>query len=303
MNFRAALKESVSTRAIGAFSKERTVKQDVIKTEQISRVERITPDLAAQYLETNTGNRKIKRSAVASYARAMKRGLWELNGEAIVFDADGKLMNGQNRLNACIQAQVPFDTWVTRGVRRTAMPTLDSGVNRSVADFLSIQGQKMATRMAAGARLLMQMSAQTNKMNSKLSNAEVVEFISRHPKLEAAALRTELMTKMGVTPSIAVAWFYLAAYVAKQPELAEAAARVLETGIPSYEKDAIHAYRERVIQMRARGLLHAGGSGSRMVMMWTLMGCWNFFIHKEPLQWVRLRKTPVDMENVKLGKL
>ena len=80
-------------------------------------VEKITPEIAAEYLKVNVKNyRKLQRPVMKRYAEDMKAGRWELNGEPIVFDNNGMLKNGQHRLAAVILAGATVEMVVVRGV-------------------------------------------------------------------------------------------------------------------------------------------------------------------------------------------
>src|SRR3990172_2754159 len=76
----------------------------------------ITPDLAARWLLSNTHNRTMKVKAIARYAADIRSGAWYVNGETIKFAADGTLLDGQNRLRACIEAGRAFTSVVVRGL-------------------------------------------------------------------------------------------------------------------------------------------------------------------------------------------
>lgn len=102
-------------------------------------IETITPEIAEKMLQTNVGNRDPKREAIA---KAIQRGEWTLNGATIVFDENGNLTDGQNRLRACITANKPIDTIVVRGIPRTAQITMDVGVKRQLNDYLKMAGYK-----------------------------------------------------------------------------------------------------------------------------------------------------------------
>lgn len=98
----------------------------------------ITPEIARSFLtHANPNNRPI-RSAVHSYANDMRTGNWRLNGEPICFDQTGMLVNGHHRLTACVEAGVPFQSLVCRGVQET--DTYDRGLNRSITDILKMSG-------------------------------------------------------------------------------------------------------------------------------------------------------------------
>ena len=107
-----------------------------------SIVETITPQKAQEYLAKSGGNRNISKPVVRSYANSMKEGKWLLNGEPIVFDVDGVLLNGHHRLNAVIEANVPIQTFVTRGVEHESFSTFDCGRNRTLGQLIGMQGVK-----------------------------------------------------------------------------------------------------------------------------------------------------------------
>jgi hypothetical protein len=97
----------------------------------------VSPVLAKNWLSRNIQhNRKVKKSTVAHFAKLMANSLWKLNGEAIKFDANGNLVDGQHRLYACLQAGVAFQTLVVRGLSQQDFYTLDGRGVRRVADFI-----------------------------------------------------------------------------------------------------------------------------------------------------------------------
>lgn len=116
---------------------------------QAETTEVITPERAAYWLADHDEavergairrNRKIRPQKVAEYAADMAAGLWVLNGEAIMFDTDDLLMGGEHRLRACLEAGVPFESRVLRGLDRALRDTLDAGVPRSAKDVIYEMG-------------------------------------------------------------------------------------------------------------------------------------------------------------------
>lgn len=92
-----------------------------VKSSITMTVEDIGPDKAKEYMRKNINNPRggtMSRSVIKSYAEDMKNGLWQLNGEPIVFDEDGFLKDGQHRLAAIIMSGVTIRTVVIRGVGR-----------------------------------------------------------------------------------------------------------------------------------------------------------------------------------------
>lgn len=147
-----------------------------------SSVEKISPILAQAYLDKNCINRNPSIKRVNTYARDMENGNWKLNGETIIFDEDGKLINGQHRLMAVIQANVPVDFLVVRGVQRDA--TLqDRGRNRSAIDAMLMNGfdRDLANNTTVAlVRLHFAFASNKNVKNMQLSDSEIEQFLLEH---------------------------------------------------------------------------------------------------------------------------
>lgn len=94
----------------------------------------VTPAMAEHWLVANTDNRPIRRFTVLEYAGAMKRGEWKLSPQGVTFSASGRLLDGQHRLAAIVQAGVNVWLYVTRGAPDDVFSVLDQGARRSYAD-------------------------------------------------------------------------------------------------------------------------------------------------------------------------
>lgn len=114
-----------------------------------ANIQIITPEYAKQLLETNTDNRRIRRTRVLFYINEMKSGNWMLTPEGITISKTGKLMNGQHRLTALVEAGVSLPFMVFTGVDQEVFKVLDSGMNRTAADIFDISGVKNASVVPA----------------------------------------------------------------------------------------------------------------------------------------------------------
>jgi hypothetical protein len=118
-------------------------------------IETITPEQAREYLSNkNPNNRKIRESLWRQYAADMAAGKWRLNGQPLIFDKDGNLLDGQHRMEGCVFANVPFQTFVHRNVEADVFYTIDAGAKRTSADHLHRAGLENARVIATAARLL-----------------------------------------------------------------------------------------------------------------------------------------------------
>jgi hypothetical protein len=119
-----------------------------------ARLITVTPELAAKWLERNDHNRSMVMSRVDAYANDMRRGDWRLNGEAIKISREGKILDGQHRLAAILEANVAIETLVITGLEPDDQETMDQGRARSLADVLKLRGEKYHNPLATAARAL-----------------------------------------------------------------------------------------------------------------------------------------------------
>ena len=84
------------------------------------RQKTITPAVAEAMLKASEAlgavNRKLNTRHVELYANEIRSNRWKLNGDAIRLDPDGRILDGQHRLQACVLAGIPFQTIVMTGV-------------------------------------------------------------------------------------------------------------------------------------------------------------------------------------------
>lgn len=152
-----------------------------------SYTETITPKMAAEMLTHNTRNRPMRKGTVEHYAAMMGKGAWELNGEAIKFDVEGALLDGQHRLAAIIKAGKPIAALVIRGLPNRVFDTLDTGVKRNVGDVLALEGYKYARNAAATAVILMNYrdSGKFKASDGRrgLTVGETVDFVNNNEEI------------------------------------------------------------------------------------------------------------------------
>lgn len=108
----------------------------------------ITPRIAKTMLSHNTGNRPLRKAVVQRYTTDMKNGDWQDNGDPIRFDTNGRLIDGQHRLEAVILSDTPIDAWVLRGLKPETQKTMDQAAPRSLADWLKFKGEANVSRLA-----------------------------------------------------------------------------------------------------------------------------------------------------------
>lgn len=114
----------------------------------------ITPKQASEYLNRNTSNRPLRLNHVKTLANAMRRGEFVTTHQGVAFSKDGRLLDGQHRLHAIIQAGIPQKVNVTFDLEENAFEVIDTGIAvRSVGDSLGID-QKCAEVVNSLGRLM-----------------------------------------------------------------------------------------------------------------------------------------------------
>lgn len=156
----------------------------------------VTPTIAAEWLATNTeNNRKKKSGTIRKYANDMLRGKWvENSGETIKFGKDGKLKDGQHRLEAVVMSHKTITFTVVWGIENDAIQVIDTGAMRTAGDALTIAGHNgHSTEIAALARKIiaieggneMVLGVKKIKLGSQaITNTDIVAYCASHDLVE-----------------------------------------------------------------------------------------------------------------------
>lgn len=245
----------------------------------LPEIELITPAIAEKYLETNTNNRRIHKRTVLEYARDMKAGEWIPSPAMIAFSDTGKLLDGQHRLHAIIEANMPIECYVIRGIPDSSFKVIDNGKKRNKSDTLFIAGYQNVTALA-GALRIVGIFEETKNRNiypgifkaARVTNARILELAQSKKGMDAAvtALYGEYVyVNRLIGPSAAAALFYVLSK--KDKELAKEFFSALATGINLSEDSVMRSCREKLIKnlTDARKL----EPGDRIVLV---IRTWNF---------------------------
>lgn len=209
----------------------------------------VTPELSADWLDKNERNRPEKYSGQARYIRDIADGRWMVNGEAIKFGWDGNLIDGQNRLQACIEADRGFWTLVMFDLDPDCFKTLDTGVKRSFGDILSLLGYKNATLLAAAVAELWRyeqgLAGQTG-VSAHGNNDELLETLARHEGLIHSVWAGDAVKNIIPRPSQAIFCHYV--FAGKDKPLADWFYSALGSGAGLQETDALLHLRNRLMR-------------------------------------------------------
>jgi len=175
----------------------------------------ITPEIASLLLENNAINRPIADGHVLELADQMKRGLWELNGEAIILSREGIVLDGQHRLWAVIESKKSVTMLITRGIDKDTFHTIDTGRKRSGGDVLAIHSKlsgepiRYAQQVSAAITICLEYQRDTLKKkgrgDAKVSRADILHFYESNPGIELWVVRSKVKKDWATAYSASVA--------------------------------------------------------------------------------------------------
>lgn len=214
-------------------------------------IETITPEIASKMLANNKGNRPISTRRVKLYARQMQLGLFVLNGESIIFDSKGRLLNGQHRLEAVKLSGVPIQTVVIRGVDPDAFDTIDNGKARTPGDVLSMREVKNATAVASVSRLAMNYAAGHGVNAANFSRKEITDFSASFPYTEELVCKAfRAKERVQISPFMAV--LFLATVGGQYRDRVDEFVEAITTGDGLVKGDPRHSLREWILTQKQR---------------------------------------------------
>lgn len=203
--------------------------QDNTSKEIYFTVETITPDMAAQYLETSPKRKAIiegKRFkkgepeiagnlyTVQSYAEIMKSNAWVVNAMPIIFNRRGELIDGIQRLEACVLSGEPIKTFVAHNVRSDTLHTIDQHRKRSYTGVLESRGIHHAGALQRTMTMLIRIeNGLLGKSAAKISWSRFDNVLENNPDLIEAVSIAEgsRQSLLHATPRPVISYMALAA--------------------------------------------------------------------------------------------
>ena len=248
----------------------------------------ITPEIAKELLALNVNNRRVKEARVVMYGRSMQRGQWQFTGDAIRVattpNGNQEIVDGQHRLLACVQANVPFETMLFTNLDHSVFTVIDRGVSRTNADLLSISGYANGATMGAMVRPVIAFDAGLNPLQNGnlalVTGDDVVDFVNNNSDLCQWAMSTGIKGATGVG-GIKSAWSIFAIFVERERgrEIVEKFVAETAKGVGFFDGDPRLALRSYMLKtgtshgQNARNYREAG----------TIMRAFNAYIEGRPL--------------------
>ncbi len=229
---------------------------EVMDTPISFSLETITPEVAVELLKERPYNRRINKERVRALARLITNGQWQINGQPIILNEAGVLLDGQHRLSAIVEAGIPAICSIAWGVSSSAMQTIDTGRARSAADVLRIDGGYTNTNsLAAAAALVYEWRRGAPRADFGLSISvrpqELLGVLDEFPELpDYLGLADKLVPGRVVSPSIVTFGLWLFGH--DDPAAAENFWAKVGDGTNLDSTDPIYRLRETLLGMRGR---------------------------------------------------
>lgn len=217
----------------------------------------VTPEVAKSWLQKNGMNRRLSKSHVSRLAHQMREGKWVLNGQTICFDTDGRLLDGQHRLNAVVESGATVQMTVAMGVEDDrAFKTYDGvALKRGAHQVAQMMGVKNANNVSAFSRIIMAYEEATNMdefaqlvaANRSMAPDEVAEKaqeVEREAHEIEEMLGRPLIAQAG---SKSVLMAIVALLNRADPVSCASFCRKLKTGMVDSERDPCLLLRDRIM--------------------------------------------------------
>lgn len=143
---------------------------------------KITPDLAFHWLTKNwDNNRRMRPGHVEYLAGEMRAGNWRGDHpDALLFDTEGNLFQGQHRLSAVIECGLTVEMRVEGGVDPGLYPYLDAGLARNLEDRVKLVANDKDNKMVVMLVNFFRKRDKARKWSSRTSPEMAVAIFDEH---------------------------------------------------------------------------------------------------------------------------
>lgn len=217
-----------------------------------TRLVLVTPELAAQWLASNTRNRKVVQSAVDAFVLLLKNGEFRVTHQGPAIAPDGTLLDGQHRLLAVVKSGISVLMNVSLDVPLSAMEAIDTGGcgTRKPHEVIAIaDGTRtdmlFRSTVNAAHRIVHGVSAQGSGRR-KLTVADLREAIRVHGDSARSILGIECgrnHDRITQAPSNGVLTIMHRIYPEKSLEFS----KLLRSGLGMHERHPVHVLRQFVL--------------------------------------------------------
>ena len=255
----------------------------------------ITPGMAQMLLTVMPPQRSLNAARVAAFAADIRTGRWQVTHQGIAFNERGELIDGQHRLSACVEADMPIQILASFNQPQATMAVVDRGKVRVIADDLVmmglVSGHGHSQVAQAAAKIIWHLDngrapwgnhTSANGLQRQFNSDDCVATLTRHPKLVDTSGWVLMHRRKGVTPPAGP----FAALLTLTREVSEAKAmRFAEQVIDGeglVKTDPAHMLRESL--QRAVRVTQVNHKMTRQAFPLRYVYAWNAYWEGRPLE-------------------
>ena len=153
--------------------------QSIPEPRSTNEVILVTPALATSWLEKNDNNRPINWNYVSQLARDITSGRFACTHQGIAFDTNGHLIDGQHRLWAILEADVPVRLRVFYNEPPENIIHVDGNCPRRTSDRMSL-GRTLGTVRADELATLRAMLGGFSMTSRRRTVHEEMQLLEKH---------------------------------------------------------------------------------------------------------------------------
>jgi hypothetical protein len=240
---------------------------------------KITPAEATEMLEKTNFQRPLNHAFCERLAEQIKAGKWVCNGETIVLDRAGRVLDGQHRLWACFMAEKPIESFVVEDADSAMFATYDTGRARDAYDIISIEHNDQtdltgtARRMIATAAKMAMLFRDGRYVDNRASardrptNQDVLDWTRENPEIIEQGRTFSGMGRWPLPGSMCLAVFHVV--VPGFPDCMDSFFRPLQAGTALEKGSPVLLLRDRV-SVKRTGILSAREQLALLVKAWNL---------------------------------
>lgn len=167
----------------------------------------IDKDVAEELLKHNTHNRHLQQAKIAKYVGEMARGRWMDCADPIRISRTGKILDGQHKLHAIVEADVEHIYTITWGLEDKTQKYMDTGSKRALAQALGLEGEKNPTMLGGAVRMVWQIEngGTPSKWEIEPTYEEYCEFVVDNPQIRDSVEVTTRITRNLKVPGSPIA--------------------------------------------------------------------------------------------------
>lgn len=199
----------------------------------------ITPDEAKRLLEQDNRNfRKVSRGEVAKHINSMKEGKWRFNGDSIALDASGLVKDGQHRLIACMESQIPMKVFP---IRINSDINIDNKKKLLFDAILAGMGYHYSVSLSALIKIIYRYESGIRNFYSnkeEIDNNTLIEFFKKNLDIvDSLNLTMPYFKKCGVPHTVLASFYHLAHK--RNADMAREFLRLFSLDFSEYERIGI----------------------------------------------------------------